>query len=189
MPNPYHHFLNLELNEENLKQLEDAFYGKKPQETDDSFLKLELNSEDLSELEDAFYGKKSQGADPEEHLKKRKIDPIKKPEDDSQPSLKKRKNFYGSEQYKQMQKYMFKFDLDLELNKDDFEKNNKAGQQVSANQNMFLLNSKTGDVTQLQNNRSKGPQHRYIFRFNSNTGKLTEPKEEQDQPSFSVGKP
>ncbi|WP_454780541.1 hypothetical protein [Legionella sp. WA2022007384] len=253
MPNPYHHFLKLELNDEDLNQLKDAFYGKKPQKTDDSFLKLELNSEDLSELEDAFYGKKSQEMDPAEHLIKRKIDSIKKPEDESQPSLKKRKNFYFYEpdQYTQMQQNMFNLELDININQEDFEIKNKEEKQVFADQNMFLLNSKTGKVTQYprrsgskgpqphkqmqqymfeldvdieanqkdvqtkntedkqisvdknmflwdsktgnvippQHNNSKGPQHRYIFRLNSKTGKLTEPKEEQEQTSFSVNKP
>ncbi|MCW8407863.1 hypothetical protein OQJ13_02630 [Legionella sp. PATHC035] len=63
MPNPYSHFLKLELNEADLKQLKDAFYGKKPQTEDASLLKLELNEADLKQLEDAYYGKKPQTED------------------------------------------------------------------------------------------------------------------------------
>ncbi|MCW8444383.1 hypothetical protein OQJ05_10010 [Fluoribacter gormanii] len=190
MPNPYNHFLKLDLDDTDLKQLKDAFYGKMPQETDDSLLKLELNNEDFRKLEDAFYGKQPPETEPENHLKKRKKDSIEQSEDDTQLSLKKRKNFPRSEQYRQMKKYMFKLDLDIETHQEDFDKKNKEDKPVSAAQNMFFLDSKTGNVMkQLQSKKSKGPQHRYIFRFNTHTGKLTEPKEEQDQPSFSVNKP
>ncbi|PWY57008.1 hypothetical protein DGG96_01245 [Legionella qingyii] len=188
MPNPYNHFLKLELNDADIKQLKDAFYGKKPQEMDNHLLELELNNEDLSELEQAFYSKKSQDAVPAEPLNKNKS--LQIPEDGSKPSLKKRKNFFGSEQNKQMKKYMFKIDLDIKTNQDDIEEKNKEDNTVSTDQNMFRLDVKTGNVTQYhQRTKSRGPQHRYIFKFNSNTGKLTNPQEEQEDSSFSVSKP
>ncbi|KTC79943.1 hypothetical protein [Legionella cherrii] len=233
MPNPYSHFLKLELNEADLKQLEDAYYGKKPQTGDSSFLKLELNEEDLKQLEDAFYSKDSQATacvlnldysqghgqqgarklsqeiEAVDSLKKRTRDFAKEQEDNNLPPLKQKSYWLPEDHKKRMTENMFKLSqtadnqLSLKPRKDsswtkniskfDLKKDNqgfkKEESQPVKDKKIIFVNHQIEKVRKHHPQKSS-PQNRFMFDFNTNTGELIKPqKEDQDKPSFTVGKP
>ncbi|VEB38311.1 hypothetical protein [Legionella cherrii] len=118
MPNSYPHFLEIELNDQVLKQQEDALQGKEPQQTDDFFRDLDINSEDFvqqqgdkeSQQADVFFldfefddeslEQQETGKEPQQmedifldfELNAAKLEPLKEPEErDPEVNLKKRK--------------------------------------------------------------------------------------------------
>lgn len=233
MLNPYAHFLKLELNEEDLKQLEDAYYGKKPQTMGSPFLELELNDEDLKQLEDAFYSKDSQETtsffnlghsvgdeqqkyrkasqeiEVEDSLKKRKRELAKNQEDNNHPPLKQKSYWLPVDHKKRMTENMFKLkqtadnqlclkakketppwaehSFKFELKKDNQRFEKEESQPAKDEKIIFVSHQEQARKRRPQ---KTGPQHRFMFHLNTNTGKLIEPqKEEQDQPSFTGGKP
>lgn len=224
-------FLDLDINDEDLKQQEadkesqetvDFFLGldingegleqhqadKEPQDADDFFLGLDINSVGVEQQK---ADTEPQERDPEVNLKKRKIECLKKVEDNNEPTkrpvpaywlpkahkkrmeenifeLNKEKHIPSESQKHKMhmKKFMFKFKNDRDIPNRE---TNNADLTKKPNQPVESVMK----YDAIKRGRKKSvPQHHYMFHFmnNQKEGEHTPPqKDAQIQPSFPVSKP